>query len=173
MVQCISVSSFDEKLLNAFGAPVLFIRLHGKVQWGEAFGVSGVQISAPCNDVVESELGSRESGPVKRGTFAEIKSIDLETFLEEVGKTDGLVTLGRNVEHVDSLAVLGEDIRSVLDQEPNEVHIAVEGSKVEGSEAIVAAAVGIEPRLENLLLLFPISVENNALIASGSTIAVC
>lgn len=57
-------------------------------------------------------------------------------------------------------------------QEPNQVHIAMEGCKVQRGEAIIAAAVSVQPRPKHLLFLFAIAVENNALIAGGPTVSI-
>lgn len=97
MVQCVPISSLDKELFDSFSASVLLVGLDGEMEWGETFGVSCVQITSPGNDVVESELCSREGSPVERGTFTKVKSIDLKTFLQEVGQADRLVSLGCHV----------------------------------------------------------------------------
>ena len=42
------------------------------------------------------------------------------------------------MKHIDALSVLGSDIRTVLDKQPDQGHTAMETCEVEGCEAIVA-----------------------------------
>jgi hypothetical protein len=45
------------------------------------------------------------------------------------------------VKHVDALSILSVDVSAVLDQQLDETHVAVERSKVKGSEAVFTATV--------------------------------
>ena len=67
---------------------------------------------------------------MKRRTFAQIKRVDIKTFLQEVGQRDRLVSLSRDMKHVDALAILCMNICAISDEETDEAHITVESSEV-------------------------------------------
>jgi len=76
------------------------------------------------------------------------------------------------MQHIDSLAVLGKVICPMLDEQTDEAHVAMESTEVQWSEAVVASAMGVQPRFQNLLLLLLITFENNALIAGRSAVSI-
>ena len=79
--------------------------------------------------------------------------VDVEAFLEEVGNGDGLVTLRRDMKHIDPLLVDNVYICPVLHEESYHANVAVERSEVQRCEAILPPTRAINPRFQLVLPL--------------------
>ena len=153
VVKCVPVGAFDQQLLDALRAAVLLRRLHGEVERCQALAVSHLSITAPRQDVVESQVGAREARPVQRRALAFVLRVDVETFLEEVSDGDRLVTLRRDVKHIDALLVDNVYVCPVLHEKSYHANVAVERSEVQRCEAILPPTRAVNPRFQLVLPL--------------------
>lgn len=90
---------------------------------------------------------------MQRRAASMVSHIDVKfEYLVKVVERDGLITLGRNMQRIESVPVLHVLVGALLDQHLAYLDVAVEGSVVDGREAFVVGLL-VHPMLNDLAIL--------------------
>ena len=113
---------------------MVIVTLAAEDQRSFTFIVLGVHICAERGRIDDKEFIACESCVVRRGLTAQIPRVDFKTFLHEVEHGDRLVALRTNMHHIDTALVLSADVGAMLDEEADQVQVAVETREVKSRE---------------------------------------
>lgn len=99
--------------------------------------VSQLILLQPPQEVDECNLRALVARPVQGCRSPVIFGAEIKPSLVEEEQADGLVALGGDVHHVQTVLILHFDVRSIVDEGLAYLDVASEGSVVDGSELVL------------------------------------
>ena len=110
---------------------------HGQVQWRIILEILRVHINAPRLQVVRRRVRACDARPMQWFAPFSVFGHDREALCPEVSQAVSLVTLCRNMKHVEAKEILSVFVRTILHQCVNCIHISFKGCKVQRGELVL------------------------------------
>ena len=147
----VSPGTLEQQRPHYPGGPEVLGAEDREVQGCHFFVVHCVEVSAPGNQVLDSELGTLLGSPVQWCIAPGVALADLEAVLEEERYRLRAVSLGAHMQQINPLtSVQDVQVPSEIPEHPHHFYVAEESGVVERGEALGRLALRVDPRRQRL-----------------------